>query len=132
MEQPGKLRLDGPAWLTVQQNLYVAFGPFAAIVEPLSILLMWCLVVLLRGQPGRRGLALFAALSASIGLVVWTSVVSPMNARLNGWTAATLPADWTATRARWELGHAIHAALFGAAFSALIIEAVLPRKPTPN
>ena len=27
MEVPGKLRIDGPTWLIVQQNLYIGFGP---------------------------------------------------------------------------------------------------------
>jgi hypothetical protein len=43
MELPGKPRLNGPTWLTVQQNLYVGFGPLAAVAEPLGILLTWVL-----------------------------------------------------------------------------------------
>jgi hypothetical protein len=31
-ELPGKLRLSGPEWLTVQHNLYIGFGRFAAVV----------------------------------------------------------------------------------------------------
>jgi hypothetical protein len=42
-----------------------------------------------------------------------------MNARINGWTPATLPADWTVSRDQWELGHVLHAALFGVAFCAV-------------
>ncbi len=35
----------------------------------------------------------------------------PVNAALNGWTAATLPADWADYRITWEVGHALSALL---------------------
>lgn len=120
MELPGKLRLDGPAWLAVQQNLYVAFGPFASVGEPAAILLTLALAIMLRGRWRAFVLTLLAALSSSVGLAVWFLLVAPMNTLLNGWTTATLPPDWTACRDQWELGHAIHAALFGVAFCALL------------
>jgi len=117
---PGKLRMDGPTWLTVQQNLYIGFGPLAAVVEPFGILLTWVPVFILRPHRLPFRLALLAAVCTMIGLVEWALVVAPMNTLLNGWTTATLPTDWTACRDQWELGHAIHAALFGAAFCALL------------
>ena len=120
MEVPGKLRLDGPTWLIVQQNLYIGFGPAAAVMEPLGILFTWILMFMLRGHRSAFRLVLLAAVSTTTGLVVWALVVSPMNALLDGWTPATLPPDWTACRDQWELGHAIHAALFGAALCALL------------
>jgi hypothetical protein len=124
LELPGKLRLDGPAWLAVQQNLYVAFGPFASVAEPLAILLTWALAVMLRGRRPAFVLTLLAALGSSAGLAVWFLLVAPMNLLLNGWTPATLPPDWTACRDQWELGHAIHAVLFGIAFC-LLLAAIL-------
>jgi hypothetical protein len=48
MESPGKLRLDGPTWLSMQQkNLYGGFW-LAAVIEPLGILLNWVLVPMVR------------------------------------------------------------------------------------
>jgi hypothetical protein len=120
MELPGKLRLDGPAWLTVQQNLYVGFGALGSVAEPLAILLTWVLVAMLRGRRPAFWLTLVAAVCVTAGLAEWATIVAPMNARLSAWTQATLPADWTATRDRWELGHVLHAALFGAAFCLLV------------
>jgi len=115
-ELPGKLRLSGPDWLKVQHNLYIGFGPFAVVVEPLTIGLAWGLVLTLWRQRMRFGPEFAAALCVTIGLIVWALVVSPVNGALDGWTAATLPPDWAAWRNRWEIGHAIHAALFFAAF----------------
>src|SRR3954470_24294625 len=120
-ELPGKLRLAGPDWLMVQQNLYIGFGPFAAGVEPLLVLLAWMLATWL-WRAGRRPdffLVLAGALCVSVGVVEWALKGAPVNAALNGWTAASLPTDWTAWRNRWEIGHAIHAALFLAAFGLL-------------
>jgi hypothetical protein len=36
---------------------------------------------------------------------------APVNAAVDTWTPATLPADWPAYRLRWEIGHVL-AALF--------------------
>jgi cytochrome b561 len=113
----------------VQQNLYIGFGPLAAVVEPLGILLTWAMVFMLRQDRPAFWLALLAALCVTAGLVVWALVVSPMNTRLNGWTPATLPADWIASRDQWELGHAVHAMLFGVAFCALLATMLtMPRR----
>ncbi|MGE0224869.1 MAG: hypothetical protein AB7F35_22680 [Acetobacteraceae bacterium] len=130
LEMPGKLRLPGPIWLVVQQNLYVGFGAVGAVIEPAGILLSWALVLLLRGRAG-FGLALTAAITTSAGLAVWAILVAPMNAVLNGWTPASLPSDWMAVRNRWELGHAIHALLFAVAFSALATAAIRRGGPVP-
>ena len=128
MEIPGKLRLGGPDWLTVQHNLYVAFGVVGAAIEVLAILLTWVLVLQVRGRRPAFSWTLGAAGCVTAGLLVWFMLVAPMNAALSGWTPDTLPADWTAYRDQWELGHAIHAALFGLGFSALVV-ALLAETP---
>jgi hypothetical protein len=121
MEIPGKLRLNGAQWLTVQQHLYIAFGLVGAAIEGLSIFLTWLVVF----QVYRRRSAFYWTLGAAIcvtaGLIVWALLVASMNAALSGWTPETLPADWTDYRNQWETGQAIHAALFGLGFSALAI-----------
>ncbi len=129
MEIPGKLRLSGPDWLTVQHTLYIAFGvPLGAGLELASIALCWLLVVLVRGRRPAYGWALAAAVSVTAGLVGWFLLVSPMNAVLNAWTAETLPPVWTDVRDRWELGHALHAAFFAVGFASLLV-AILAETP---
>jgi lysylphosphatidylglycerol synthetase-like protein (DUF2156 family) len=127
MELPGKLRLDGTAWLTVQQNLYIAFGTAGAILEPLAIGFSFACAAVLwwRGKPA--GLPLLAGVLTLAALIECALVVSPMNSLLNGWTPATLPPDWTRCRNQWELGHAIHSVLFGAALVALFASALQER-----
>jgi hypothetical protein len=128
MEIPGKLRLDGPTWLAVQHNLYVAFGVVGAAIELLAILLTWLLVLMVRRRRPALWWTLAAALCVSAGLADWFLLVAPMNAALSVWTPETLPADWTRYRDQWELGHAIHAGLFALGFSALVL-ALLAETP---
>ncbi len=125
LEIPGKLRLNGGQWLDVQHNLYIGFGTVGAVLEVAAIVACWLLWLMLRrhGDTAARH-ALVAAIAATVALAVWTAAVAPMNAALSGWTAATLPADWTAYRNQWEAGHAVGAVLFLIAFIAL-----LPSKP---
>jgi hypothetical protein len=123
LELVGKRQLAGPAWLMVQQHLYVAFGSVGAVIEVLAIAFTWLALFQRRraGRDSRRVTA--AALAVTLGLVVWTLMVSPMNGVLNAWTPATLPDDWSLVRNRWELGHAIQAALFAIGFIALEVDA---------
>jgi hypothetical protein len=123
LELTGKRQLAGPDWLMVQQHLYVAFGSVGAVVELLAITLTWLTLVQRRraGRGSRR--VTVAALSVTLGLIVWALVVSPMNGVLNAWTAASLPDDWSLVRNRWELGHAIQAAHFAVGFIALEVDA---------
>ncbi|MBN9508867.1 MAG: DUF1772 domain-containing protein, partial [Alphaproteobacteria bacterium] len=126
-ELPGKLRLDGAQWLMVQQHLYIAFGPIGAIVELLAVLLIWVLAWRTGWrQPGARRV-IAAAVCVTVGLVAWALIVAPMNARISAMQPDAPAATWTAVRDRWELGHAVHAALFGAALALLLCSP--PRGP---
>jgi hypothetical protein len=133
MEIPGKLRLSGAEWLVVQHNLYIAFGTAGAAIEVLAILVTWLVVFLVRRRRPAVWWTLGAALAVTAGLTVWFLLVAPMNAALAGWTAETLPADWTAYRNQWELGHALHALLFALGFGALVaaLLAETPRDVAP-
>jgi hypothetical protein len=103
MEIPGKLRLSGAAWLTVQQNLYIAFGsPLGAWIEVGAILLTWVVLLQVRRRRAAFGWTLASALCLSAGLTVWFLLVAPVNAALAGWTPEALPADWTSYRDQWR------------------------------
>jgi hypothetical protein len=127
MEIPGKLRLDGQTWLTVQQNLYVGFGVIGSIIEVGAVVLCWVMAFASRRRPAFYW-TVGAAVAVSAGLAVWFALVSPMNTVLSAWTPETLPEGWRAVRDQWELGHAIHCVLFAMGFSALVI-ALLAETP---
>jgi hypothetical protein len=129
MEIPGKLRLGAVEWLAVQQNLYVAFGaPLGASIELLSIAATWMLVAMVRRRRPAFWWTLGAAICVTAGLAAWFALVAPMNGVLAGWSAQSIPAEWKDVRNRWEIGHAVHAALFFLGFSGLVI-AMLAETP---
>ena len=120
LEIPGKLRLKGPEWLVVQQNLYIAWGLTGGLAELGAIVFAGLAARLDRGRPDVARPALLAAIASVLGLAVWALVVAPVNAQLNGWTAISLPTEWQEARNRWEAGHAAGAVLFAVAFVAIL------------
>lgn len=112
LELPNKLALDGPLWLAVQQHLYRGWGPFlGGPTEIGALITTLCLLVLrTHDRRARRSLRSAAVVYAAM-IAVFFFFNDPVNRALNGWTAATLPANWTEYRLRWEAGHAIAAVL---------------------
>jgi Domain of unknown function (DUF1772) len=121
LELPNKMTLPATTWLNVQQTLYRGFAFKAGPIEIGAIVSTLALLFLLR----KRRLSFIWTLIASVclvaGLVVFFSMVYPVNLLVENWTATSLPADWTSARDRWEYGHAIHAAFFIFGLVALIL-----------
>src|SRR5262245_10653079 len=65
LELPNKLRLDGPLWLAVQQNLYRGWGPLVAPFEIAAIAAAWLLVYRARRRPPILAWTLAAAVCLS-------------------------------------------------------------------
>ena len=85
----------------------------------LAIAFTWMAMLPRFREPLRWRWTLVAAVAATGGVVDWFLVVAPMNGALNGWTPESLPVDWTRVRNRWEIGHAVQAALYAIGFIAL-------------
>jgi hypothetical protein len=120
LELPNKLKLDGPLWLAVQQQIYRGWGAVFGPVEILALLTTFALVFLRKGnRPAQRATVVAVSAYAAM-LAVFFIFNAPVNAAFNSWTAATMPADWPDYRWRWELGHAWAAALSVLALLALI------------
>jgi hypothetical protein len=83
----------------------------------------WLTVVQRRRGTRPWHLSLVAGVAVTLGLIDWALVVAPMNGVLNTWTTASLPPTWTRVRNRWEIGHAVQAALFAVGFVALTAHA---------
>jgi len=84
MEIPGKLRLPGEVWLTIQQNLYVAFGPpLGAGIEVAAIALTWLTAALSRHRRPAFALSVAAGIAVTLGLALWGLVVAPANTTLS-------------------------------------------------
>lgn len=120
LEMFSKLTLDGPLWLDIQQHLYRGWGDVFGPVEIAAFLSSAALVVILRGRPSERHVYLIATACYAAMLAVFFIFNAPVNAALNQWTATTLPADWSADRLQWEVGHALTALLSMIAYVVLI------------
>jgi hypothetical protein len=129
LEIAGKMQLSPAEWLAVQQHLYLAFGPVGGMIELFSVVMTWVIFAMVLGRRPARTLTLVASLCATAALIVWITIVRPMNTVFNGWTATILPADWMTYRNQWEMGHAVSAALFAVAFCALVV-AILGEIPS--
>jgi hypothetical protein len=129
LEAPPRLH-DWPAqlWIdaTVRHGQFVLFRDIGAPLDVGAILTAAILVLLLRGKSGFRW-ALAGTVLLILALVAWFTIVSPANDVLAGWRPGPVPADFTATRDRWETGHMIVASMKALGLIALAAGATAAR-----
>jgi hypothetical protein len=120
----GKAPWAGPFWRAAMESLYRDYAIIGGPVDILAIVVTWWLVWVVR-RSGEFHWVLAAALLLTVAfVVVWVGFVAPINSVFATWTPASVPADWTDWRNRWELCHAVIAGLKLTAFTALAIAAV--------
>ena len=119
LELPSKLTLDGPLWLAIQQHLYRGCGAVFGPVEIAALVLSGVLLISTWRTSVRSRYAVAFVCYAGM-IAVFFLFNAPVNEALSVWTATTLPADWDAYRLRWEVGHALAAALSVIAFVTLL------------
>jgi len=82
---------------------------------PMSVLMPAALLsaLVLAAVLFRRRLTRSSAFAASafvlllVAMIITLTVNVPIDRRIQSWTTATLPADWSAIRDRWELYHGL-------------------------
>ena len=133
------LELDGATYARVQSafNRHVRHAVFFALFFGPPLLCVLALAEGWRQRPGWWWLVGFIGLGYALGIVVFTREVNlPLNRLTESWTAATLPADWAATRDAWNLANAWRAAwsllLFALALLALVWRARLSGEAPPR
>jgi hypothetical protein len=120
LEMISKLTLDGPLWLGIQRHLYRGWGEIFGPVEILALLSTLALLVVTWRDRSSRRAYLIATVCYAVMLADFFVFNRPVNEALPGWTPATLPADWSDYRLRWEIGHALTALFSVIAFVTLI------------
>jgi len=131
LELPNKLALDAPLWLAVQQHLYRGWGPLlGGPVEIVALATTLALSVMRRRDPATWRLTLAAGIAYAGMIAAFFAFNDPVNAALNGWTPASVPPDWHAYRLRWEIGHALAAALSVIALAAMLRAWLIERDRT--
>lgn len=134
LEQPAKMAYEVALYITIQQSLYVHWGPphVGGILEPSAIVATALVAFFIRKST--RGLwfslsALFALLLAFPVVFFW--LVAPANAGFLATTLPSIPPNWTELRANWEMGHAIRFVLQLAALGSLVLSLVLDTNAPP-
>lgn len=131
LEWRGKLALSGEGWLAVQQHLYGGYAIFGAVAElsTLALSLAMCAWLLVDRSP-RAWVFLGAAVAVGGMLAIFALGLQPINIEISQLTPTTVPVGWRRLLDRWTLYHAICFALALIAFSALLVEALIPRCPS--
>jgi hypothetical protein len=117
---PGSRGLDGPTWLTIQHSFYGGFAILGGLSEVVGLAATTADALLHRRRPADAAAPMLAALCFLGTLLSYFLGNRPVNTRVEYWSAATLPADWSTYRDTWEMAHAASAVLSGIALIALL------------
>lgn len=133
LEWPGKLRLTGPEWLSVQQHLYGGYATFGAVAElsTLAISVVAAIALLARRDP--RGWAFaFVAVMVAAMLAIFALGLQPINLEVAAMHPASVPSGWHGILDRWSTLHTICFGLATAAFAVLLSRSTLGRQAGPR
>ncbi len=148
LELPAKLQYDGALYVTIQNSLYVVFGPpnIGAFIEGAAILAAIALTILVRKRRilaaialtilvRKRRPAFWLTLAGTIFLLLAFPVVfflftEPANSVFRQATPQTLPANWVQLRNQWEYSHTARFLLQLIGFSLLLLSVL--RETTAN
>jgi hypothetical protein len=122
LELPSKLSLDGPLWLSVQQHLYRGWNFLSGPIDIVAFAACVALFLLARRDHEHRNAYLIAAACYLSMILYYYLFNNWVNHALRHWTVATLPANWTDYRLKWETGHAL-AALFAVIAFVVLLQA---------
>jgi hypothetical protein len=127
LELPPKMQYDAEMYAAVTSTLYRLFGTVGAFIQVGSILVAVVLVFLVRRRPGFR-LTLFGTLGLVLSLVLWFTLVAPVNAEwLRTMTSApeSVPQAYLRLRDRWEYGHVAAFAAWFTGFCLLVLSVLV-------
>jgi hypothetical protein len=121
LESPARMQYGAHLYITLQQSLYVQWGPpqVGGFIEPAAIAATSLVVFFSRQRQRWLGLAALVLLLL-VFPVVFFWFVAPANAGFWAATLPNIPPDWMALRQNWETGHAIRFALQLAALALLV------------
>jgi hypothetical protein len=123
-------QLPRPPYARLQESLYNWYGNIGGVIYVLAVVATIMLAVLAWREHASRGLAVAAATMEVAALIVFLTVVLPVNSKFPVHGSGAVPAGWAGLRDRWEAGHATGFVLFTVAFIVLTLTALrLPPGP---
>lgn len=120
LEWAPKAGYSGALYTRLQESLYRWFGDVGGVIYVLAVAATVASAVLLRRDGVVRRLVTAAAALEVVAMIVFFTVIYPVNFRFPVDGSGAVPPDWMALRDRWELGHAIGFVLFTIAFLLLL------------
>ena len=101
---PVTRRLPQREFIVVEQGLLATFGRVMPILMPLTLIVAVIFAVNVWDEGGWvRGFAIGAVVALAASVISTIVVNVPINLATAKWDPAHPPADWKATRSRWEL-----------------------------
>jgi hypothetical protein len=123
-ELPYKIALPREAYLTVQQ-IYRGWALLGIAVVG-ALLSTLAVAIVLQRDKTQFYLTGTAALCLALSLFVFFLFIFPANRQTQNWTI--LPENWEQLRRQWEYSHAVNAALYFVALSALVLSLLAERE----
>jgi uncharacterized membrane protein len=105
------------------------YGPIMSVLMPAAVVATLLAAVLVQKRHATAGYLLLAGFACVMGATAITLLVNvPIDAMMAGWTLATLPADWTQIRDRWETFHTIRTFISLGGVAATLAGSLLPAR----
>lgn len=126
LELPPRMDYEAELYATVTSTLYRLFGSVGAFLQVGSILSAAVLAFLVRGRPSFR-LTLFGTLGLVLSLVLWITLVAPVNAawlQVMQSAPESVPSAYERLRPRWEYGHVAAFAAWFIGFTLLLLSVI--------
>ena len=93
-------------FVEVSHVMMEGYGPIMSVLMPAAILATLAAGILAYGRNPQAGLLILVGFVCVAAATATTLIVNvPIDEMMAGWTASTLPADWTEIRDRWEAYH---------------------------
>lgn len=124
---PAQNQLDATAYTVLEQGMNRTLEWLTATLLILTTAASLLVAARLHRDGGRARLLGWVAFAVIAAMVTSTLLINAgANFAIDTWDPAAPPADWTALRDRWELGHAIRSYLGLAGLAAALAAAVWP------
>ena len=128
LELPAKMQYSASQYITVQNSLYVAFGPpnvgaFIEIAAPLAAI---SLAILVRKRHPAFQLTLIAIAFMLLAFpVIFFAFTEPANVIIRNATPEKIPTNWLEVRNQWEYSHLARFFCHLAALSVLVLSVLV-------
>ena len=114
-------------FLEVGHVMMADYGPIMSVLMPAAVLSTLLSAVLVYRQRATAGHLVLAGFACVVGATAVTLLVNvPIDEQMAGWTLATLPADWTQVRDRWETFHTVRTFLSLGGLATTLAGSLLP------